>query len=318
MKEKPIVNARKINKMRFISGIVICSLVIVLTFVAVALSLTDFFNTGSSEAGMGTLKMFTTLSNIVAAFSAAMCLPFQIDGLRRDRYRLPSWIVIVMYVGAVGVFLTFFTAITLISAYQGFVKTMFMRSHIFMHTINPILITILFVLVVSDTRIKFSYSFISIIPIVIYMILYFVMVFVVGAWKDHYKTNAFFPWPISLLLMASVSFGVCQLLRILHNLTNKHVSKSIEQYYKESPDFEFPKVSNAVAHLAKIESEFYYEGDDMYIPVDIIQLLSDRYKATGVVPVDILYDIYLENYLIHIGKKTTDEAVVAMYLKDKK
>ena len=303
MKEKPIVNARKINKMRFIAGIVICSLVIVLTFVALAFSLTDFFKSGSSEAGIGTLKMFTTISNVIAAFSAAMCLPFQIDGLRRDRYNLPSWIVILMYVGTVGVFLTFFTAATLISVYQGFVKTMLSQSALFMHTINPILITFLFVLVVSDTRIKFSYSFISIAPIVIYIVVYFIMVFVAKVWTDHYKTNAFFPWPVSLLLMISVSFGICQLVRILHNLTNKFVTNSIERYYKESPDFEFPIIANAVAHLAELESEFYYEGDDVYIPVDIIQLLSDRYGADKL-PVDILYDIYLENYLINIGKSS--------------
>lgn len=302
MKEKPIVNARRINKMRFISGIIICSLVIVLTFVAVALSLTDFFETGSSEAGVGTLKMFTTLSNIAAAFSAAMCLPFQIDGLRRDRYRLPSWIVVVMYVGTVGVFLTFFSAITIISIYQGFVKTMLSKSSLFLHTINPILITILFVLIISDTRIKFSYSFISMIPIVIYMIVYFIMVFVIKVWKDHYHTNSFMPWPLSLLLMMSISFGVTQLIRFLHNLTNKHVSKSIERYYMESHDFEYPIIGTAVAHLAELESKFYYEGDDVYIPVDIIDLLSKRYNVSKL-PVDVLYDIYLENYLINIGKK---------------
>lgn len=302
MKEKPIVNARKINKMRFISGIVICSLVIIVTFVALSLSLTDYFDSGSSEAGIGTLKMFTTISNVIAAFAAAMCLPFQIDGLRRDRYRLPSWIVIVMYVGTVGVFLTFFTAVTLISAYQGFVTTMLSRSSLFMHTINPILITFLFVLVISDMRIKFSYSFISMIPIVIYMFVYFIMVFVIKVWSDHYKTNAFFPWPVSLTLMITVSFGICQLVRILHNLTNRYITRSIERYYKESPDFSFPKVASAIAHLAELESKFYYEGDDVYIPVDIIQLLSDRYDA-GKFPVDIFYDIYLENYLINIGKK---------------
>lgn len=302
MKEKPIVNARRINKMRFISGIIICSLVIVLTFVAVALSLTDFFETGSSEAGMGTLKMFTTLSNIAAAFSAAMCLPFQIDGLRRDRYRLPSWIVVVMYVGTVGVFLTFFSAITIISIYQGFVKTMLSRSSLFLHTINPILITVLFVLIISDTHLKFSHSFISMIPIVIYMIVYFIMVFVAKVWKDHYHTNSVMPWPLSLLLMMSISFGVTQLIRFLHNLTNKHVNKSIKRYYMESPDFEFPIIGTAVAHLAELESKFYHEGDDVYIPVEIIDLLSIRYNASKL-PIDVLYDIYLENYLINIGKK---------------
>ena len=305
MKEKTIVNARKINKMRFITGIVICSLVIVVTFVALAFSLTDFFNSGSSEAGIGTLKMFTTISNVIAAFSAAMCLPFQIDGLRRDRYRLPFWIVIVMYVGTVSVFLTFFTASTLVSAYQGFVLTMLSRSGLLMHTVTPILITVLFVLVISDTRIKFSYSFISIIPVVVYIIVYYIMVFVAKVWTDHYKTNAFFPWPISLLLMLTVTFGISQLIRILHNITNKHVTKNIVRYYKESPDFEFPIIGTAVSHLAKLESKYYHEGDDVYIPVDIIQLLSERYNASNL-PVDILYDIYLENYLINIGKKSEE------------
>ena len=300
MKDKPIVNARKINKMRFISGIVISSLVIVMTCVAVSLSLLDYFHSGSSEAGVGTFKMFTTISNIIAAFSAAMCLPFQIDGLRRDRYKLPSWIVIVMYVGAVGVFLTFFVAITIITAYQGFVKAMLTNSKLFMHTINPILITFLFVLVISDTRIKFSFSFISIIPVVIYMIIYFIMVIILKEWNDHYYTNKYIPWPVSLILIISISFGICQLLRFLHNLTNKLVNKTIEKYYKESPDFEFPFIKDAIASLAKIESKFYYEGDDIYIPVDIIKMLSDRYGAESV-SLDILYDIYLENYLINIG-----------------
>lgn len=304
MKDKPIVNARKINKFRFITGIVICSLVIVMTFVALSLSLSDYFDSGSSEAGIGTLKMFTTISNVIAAFAAAMCLPFQIDGLRRDRYRLPSWIVILMYVGTTGVFLTFFTAITLISAFQGFVETMFTKSSLFMHTINPILITVLFVLVVSDTRIKFSYSFISMVPIFIYMIVYFIMVFVVKAWNDYYKTDAYIPWPVSLILFLLASFGLSQLVRVFHNLSNKHITQRIERYYKESPDFDFPIIANAVAHLAELESKFYHEGDDVYVPVDIIQLLAERYDASKL-PVDILYDIYLENYLIDIGKKAS-------------
>ena len=247
MQDKPITNARKINKMRYISGITICSLVILVTFIALSLSLSDFFKSGSSEAGIGTLKMFTTLSNIVAAFSAAMCLPFQIDGLRRDRYKLPSWIVIVMYVGAVGVFLTFFVAITIISAYQGFVKAMFTNAKLFTHTINPLLITLLFVLVISDTRIKFSFSFITLIPVAIYMIIYLIMVIILKEWNDHYYTDKYIPWPVSLLLIIAISFGVCQLLRFLHNLTNKRVNQIIEKYYKESPDFEFPTIKDAIA-----------------------------------------------------------------------
>ena len=66
------------------------------------------------------------------------------------------------------------------------------------------------------------------------------------------------------------------------------------------------KINEAIAHLAKIESKYYYEGDDVYIPVDIIKMLSDRY-STNSIPIDILYDIYLENYLINIGVSSNNQ-----------
>ena len=303
MENKKIYNARRINKMRYISGIVLCSLVIIYTLLALILNLINYYAHKDPEAGAGTLRMFTTISNLIAAFAATMCLPFQIDGLRRDRYKLPPWVVVVMYVGTVGVFLTFFTALTLISAYQGFVKTMFNDSNLYLHTICPISISLLFLLVISDVKIKFIHTIIAMIPVLAYMLLYYIMVFVTKEWRDHYYTNTFIPWQISLVLLLGVAFGICQLVRLIHNLNNKHVTKSIERYYKESPDYEFEKVSLAIMHLAEIESKFYHEGDDVYMPGDIIDMLSNRY-GTNSVPIDILYDIYLEHYLISIGKKT--------------
>ena len=301
MENKKVYNARSINKMRFISGIVICSLVIIYTFLALILNLINYYEHKDPEAGAGTLRMFTTISNLIAAFAATVCLPFQIDGLRRDRYKLPPWVVVVMYVGAAGVFLTFFIAITVISAYQGFVKTMFNDSNLYLHTICPILISLLFLLVISDVKIKFIHSLIAIGPILVYMLLYYIMVFVTKQWRDHYYTDAFIPWPVALILLLGVAFGVCQLVRLIHNLNHKHVTKSIERYYKESPDYEFDNISGAIAHLAEIESKFYHEGDDISIPNDIIEILSSRYETESV-PADVLYDIYLENYLISIGK----------------
>ena len=132
------------------------------------------------------------------------------------------------------------------------------------------------------------------------------MVFVLKVWKDHYYTDKFIPWPVSLLLIIAISFGICQLLRVLHNLTNKYVNRNIERYYMESSDFAFPKVSDAIAHLAKLESKYYHEGDDVYIPHDIISLLSVRYEANHIVPLDILYSIYLESYLLSIGASSKE------------
>ena len=292
-----ITNARSITKMRCIAGIALCATVIILTIFSMVLNSSDFYQDNSPESGLGTFRMFTTLSNMVAAAAASLCIPFQIDGLRRDKYKLPNWIVVVMYIGVVGVFITFFVAITLISIYQGFVKTMFLKSNLFLHTINPIFFTLLFTLIVSDAKIHFKHTLFAMIPVVTYCLVYGFFVFVTKTWRDHYHTNSIIPWYVSFILILAVSFGVTQLLAFLHNRTNKKVTKSLETYYLKSPDFEFEKLPQAIEALAKHESKFYFEGDDIYIPVDVIKLLSIRYGAPEHLPLDILYDIYLENYL---------------------
>lgn len=302
MKKTTITNARTINKMRCIVGLVICSIVIILTIVSLTLNIINFYNDESPESGLGTLRMYTTLSNIIATLGASVCIPFQIDGLRKNKYKLPKWIVEVLLVGAVGVFLTFTIASTAISISQGFVNAMFEKSNLFMHTITPIAIILLFTVAISDAHIKFVPSLISIIPTFIYALLYFIMVFVAGVWRDHYHFQEFLPWPVTFLLMMIAAFLLSQILRILHNLTNKFVTKNIKRYYMESIDYEFEKITNAIMKLAEVESKYYQEGDDIYIPVDIIQILSERYK-TASLPLDIQYDIYLESYLSNIHKK---------------
>ena len=298
-KEAKITNARTINKMRCIFGLIICSIVIILTAVSLTLNIINFYQEESPEAGLGTLRMYTTLSNILATLAASICIPFQIDGLRKNKYKLPKWVVEVMYIGAVGVFLTFSIAITFISISQGFMYAMFTRSNLFMHTLNPIFITILFTVAISDAHIKFNRVFFTIIPTFIYALLYFILAFVAQVWRDHYHVQNLIPWPVAFLLIMLIAFGVAVLLRFLHNSTNKYVNRNIERYYKESPDYKFEKITFAIAKLAKEESDYYMEGDDIYIPVDIIKMLSDRYN-TSTLPLDIQYDIYLENYLDNI------------------
>ena len=295
-KERKITSARAINKMRYIVGLIICLIVIVLTVVSFILNVTNFYNESTPESGLGTLRTYTTLSNLIAALAASICVPFQIDGLRKDRYKLPKWVVEVMYAGSVGVFLTFVMAISVISVSSGFIYAMFTNSNFFMHTLNPIFITILFTVAISDARIKFSRSFWSIVPTIAYGLLYFVFALATGIWRDNYRMQDYLPWPVTFLLILIAVFGLSQVLRLLHNSTNKYVSKHIEKYYKESPDYEFEKITFAIEKLAQEQAKYYSDGEDIYIPVDIIKMLSERYSNTTL-PLDIQYDIYLENYL---------------------
>lgn len=302
-KSKKIVNARAINKMRCIVGLSMCSIVIVLTIISLTLNITNYYGDATPESGIGTLRMYTTLSNIIATLAAAVCIPFQIEGLLKNKYRLPKWIVKVMYVGATAIFFTFVVAMSLISIQMGFVNAMFVNSNLYMHTLTPIFTLLLITVAIADTHIKFSYSFIAIIPTFIYAFLYAILAFGTHFWRDHYHLQDYMPWPVAFILFIVVSFGLAQILRILHNLTNKIVTRNIERYYKESPDYEFPKITGAIAKLAQEEAKYYKEGDDLFFPVDIIKLLSERYSAS-VLPIDIQYDIYLENYLASIHKKT--------------
>ena len=304
-KTTKITNARTINKMRCIVGLIICSIVIMLTLVSLTLNIINFYQEDSPEAGIGTLRMYTTLSNILATLAASICIPFQIEGLRKNRFKLPVWVVEVMFVGTCGVTLTFIIALTMISPNAGFIYAMFERSNLFMHTLNPIFIILLFTVAISDAKIKFNRTFFTLIPTFIYALLYFVLAFVANVWRDHYHIQDFLPWPVAFIAIVAVAYGIAVLLRFLHNLTNGHVKKGIEKYYKESPDYEFEKIPAAIAKLAEEESAFYSEGDEIYIPVDIIQLLSNRYKANAL-PLDIQYDIYLENYLLNIHIKESN------------
>ena len=301
-KEGKITNARAINKMRCIIGLTICLIVVGLTVVSFTLNIINFYNESTPESGIGTLRTYTTLSNLLAASAASICIPFQIDGLRKDRYKLPKWVVEVMYAGAVGVFLTFIIAISLVNVSYGFIYAMFTNSNLFMHTINPIFIIILFTIAISDAHIKFSHSFFSIIPTAIYGVIYFILALATGIWRDNYHMQDFLPWPVVFLLIFVAAIMLSQLLRFLHNLTNKYVYKHIERYYKESPDYEFEKITFAIMKLAQEEAKYYFDGDGIYIPFDIIKMLSERY-STATIPLDIQYDIYLESYLKAIDKK---------------
>ncbi len=301
-KEKAIVNARTINNMRCIVGLILSSIVIVLTIVSLTLNIINFYNEGTPEAGIGTLRMYTTLSNILATLAAATCLPFQIDGLRKNRYKLPKWVVEVMYIGAVGTFVTLVMVLTIVAPTTSYSYALLENSNIFMHTLNPIFITLLFIVAMSNVKIKFSHTFIAIIPTFIYALLYFILAVITDVWRDHYHIQDIMPWPIAFIILMAVAFLIALLLRFLHNNMSKYINKYIEKYYKESPDFAFENITAAIAKLAKDDSAFYSDGDDVTIPVDIIKMLSERYN-TSTLPLDIQYDIYLENFLIGIHQR---------------
>ncbi|MBO7376911.1 MAG: hypothetical protein J6V01_07390 [Clostridia bacterium] len=277
-KNKKIYDVRAINRMRCVSGIVMGSLIIAAALFALVLNVANYYLDDVPEAGLGTFRMFTTLSNLLVAVAAFLIISYQIDGLRKDNYHLPQWVVDLLYVGTVGVAVTFLVAATAISAAQGFGVAMFGKSNVFMHTAIPVMAVVLFTFVNSDHNVRFAKTFLSLSPLFVYAAVYFVMAIAIGeergGWRDVYGLNAFIPWPVTYLGMFLLSFGISTLLRVLHNARHARRKRAIRDYYLYSDDFSGLSIEEAVAKLAKnpIPQPAYID-----VPLRIIEMLRERY-----------------------------------------
>lgn len=295
---KKIYSVNKINKMRSIAGLVTCSIIFILNLTALLLNVANVYDTHNPESGLGTLRMFTTLSCLFVSTTAILCIPFQIQGIRYNNYHLPNWIVDLMYVGVSIIALTFMMAISAISIINGPYEALVARSNIFMHTLIPIFSILLFTLINSDHHIKAFKTIYAMIPIFIYSIVYFIMAIAIGedngGWRDVYGFNRFLPWPVSLIIVMTVAILSTTLLRILHNKNHQRRKKAIYNYYALSDDFKFDSINEAIKKLA-MDNKKYYFGGYIEIPTKSIKALKDRYNSS--LNDDELYVIYLKEFM---------------------
>ncbi len=82
MKQKKTPDDLHINRIRCILAIIACTLLCVLVFLGVCIQLLDEPNPEIQEVGWKSYHLFTILSNMLMAASAAMCIPYAVDGLR--------------------------------------------------------------------------------------------------------------------------------------------------------------------------------------------------------------------------------------------
>lgn len=291
-----ITNVHKINKIRCITSLVSCLILVAIANIALWMNLTNVLNSTWENMGMKTFRMFTTLANTLISAAAMLSIPYQIDGLRRNNYHLPRWIVTILYTGVTGVGITFLTAITIITINQGFYGAMINGTNLMLHTINPLTAILLFTIVNDDHHIKIKTTFIALIPVFIYTIVYFIFVFVVGeengGWSDHYQTNEIVPWPIAMLLIYVISFGTATLLRVIHNMVHKKRKNLFVIYYQESPEIKADTIEQAIKNLA-IQNQKDNYGGEIIIPLRSIKMMLPKYETDK--SLKELFKIYIDN-----------------------
>ena len=291
-------DARKINRNRCVLAIISCSVICICVFLGVVTLMLSDPDALVEEVGAKAFRMFTVLSNMLMAIAASMCIPFAVEGLRHRNYHLPRWTVNFLFTATTGVALTFIFTVTALSIFAGYKRMMVDREGIYLHTIAPVLSILLFLFINSDHKIQFRSTFYAMIPMVLYAIVYAVLAFGIGqeagGWRDHYQFNKYLPWYCAAPLMLLLTFGVADVLRIVHNMIHEKRKAGIVRYFQESGEFAYPTIREAVEALAEHDKE-HDLGGNITAPRRIVQMMEEKYQS-GYSTAELL-NIYIEAYL---------------------
>lgn len=202
----------------------ILNILVVTATAAITISYYFFSNNPLVETGFDSYKFFTTDSNILAALSSLVLIPFEVQILRGKRGKLPHAAIVFKYVGMVSVMLTFLTVITLLLPQYG-AEFLLLGTSFHMHLAGPLAALVTFTFLETDSKIKFPETFLTLIPSVIYGAVYLTEVVIIGeengGWMDFYTFNRGGYWYITMSVILLVTFLIAVLTRLAHNKFSK-------------------------------------------------------------------------------------------------
>lgn len=188
--------------------------------VGVTMNLTTLYDVNFDHMGLRTFCMFTVNSNIFCGIAMMLTIPYAIDGMRKKDFHLPNWMVDFLLMGVTAVGLTFLVSLCVLAPVKGFVL-IFTGSRFFLHGLCPILAIIAFCFIITNHVISIKESLIALLPVMLYAMVYYFMVEILGpdngGWDDFYGFFTRIPSWISLLSFMPLTFGVATVIRLLHN-----------------------------------------------------------------------------------------------------
>lgn len=245
------------------------------TFAAVAWGLQEF---GDEEGSL--FQYFTVLSNLLAAVGAAFMIPFAVEGIRKKRFLLPKWVVLLQYSGAVCVAITMISTLLIIIPTQG-VEEGLTGMNFWLHLISPLLTVILFQMAETGVSITRREMFLALVPYWIYMALYFVMVYLVdsqqGGWADIYNTKGILPpWAVALMMFV-LGLVTAIVLRWIQNRRARSSRERIVRLWDKKMDSTELKIE--AFGLGRYMG-LHGSGGELSVPLDIFEMMAERYDVT--------------------------------------
>lgn len=272
-------------------------LVVLCVCIGVTMNLTTIYDENFDHMGIRTFCMFTVNSNILAALTMTLVVPYAVDGLRRHDYFVPLWVSRLVLSGATCVTLTFLVSLFILAPVKGFVL-IFSGSRFFLHLVCPLLTFLVFCFCMTAHLLTARDAIFATIPVLIYAIVYFVMVVVIGeahgGWNDFYGFATRIPVWIPMLLIMPLTYGIASLIRVLHNGSYRRRIKRTANYFHRH--FAGEDVRNTVEDIARLYSSRNREKDsNIVIPVRIISAMNENNEGDWTM--EELCELYLKTYM---------------------
>lgn len=285
----------KVTRRQCMLAMVSALVVVVCVCIGVTMNLTTLYDENFDHMGLRTFCMFTVNSNILAAASMAMVIPYTLDGLRKHNYHLPRWIVVLVYAGVTAVALTFLISLLILAPVKGFVL-IFTGSRFFLHGVCPILAILAFCFFMSAQKLRFVDSLIALIPVLIYSVLYTVMVVVVGeengGWNDFYGFFTRLPMWVPLAAILPLTLLIATGIRALHNRSYARRQSEEAEFFREA--FADADIRSVVAAMARLHGAAL-KTRDITIPTRVISIMLEH--NNGDCTLEECCEIYLKEYI---------------------
>ena len=267
------------NRIQCLFALISACVVAVCVCVGVTMNLVTIFDENFDHMGIRTFCMFTVDSNILAGLTMLLCIPYTIDGLRTGYYHLPDWVVVLMHISVTAVSLTFLVSLFILAPVKGFVL-IFTGSRFFLHGVCPVLSILTFCCFIKSHLIRLKESLLTLIPVVLYALVYLVMVVFIGeehgGWNDFYGFATRIPLWVSLVAVLPVTYGISSLLRLGHDQTCK---------YQRARDATLCKIAYFGADMGKVVENMArshrkeLKTEDLVVPIQIIQRMIESTGA---------------------------------------
>jgi hypothetical protein len=291
-------NANRFKKTHAVNSwlnLILSTVLVVCVFISIVINLLSKPTEIVQEVGLKTFRMFTVLSNMFVGVTAAMSIPFAVDGLRQSNYHLPRWIVNLTLASVSSISLTFLITLFVLSPQAGFVSMMAASSNLLMHTIVPIVAIVTFLFINTYHNVKFKTTFYALLPVFAYAVVYIISAFAVGeengGWRDHYHFRELMPWYYLFVIIMLLTFGIANLLRAVHNRMHQRDKIATEVYYQTAAEYDMPTIEEAIVKMAR-EDKLNDTDGEVIVPRRIIKFLEKKYKSGNTTA--HLCSVYLE------------------------